>query len=125
MKAGVKPPIVRDAGNILLKIVETAMTKDEAFWPEQLDRPLSPIAAQSMKDLKDAVTLTAEQLNIPTEMLANKRALEFVVRSGYHDGQYQLPEVLSGWRKDVIGQTLLLMMTQGVAASKVEKSNHE
>ncbi|AHK15982.1 MULTISPECIES: ribonuclease D [Thalassolituus] len=125
VKAGVKPPIVRDAGNILLKIVETAMTKDEAFWPEQLDRPLSPIAAQSMKDLKDAVTLTAEQLNIPTELLANKRALEFVVRSGYHDGQYQLPEVLSGWRKDVIGQTLLLMMTQGVAASKVEKSNHE
>ena len=58
--------------------------------------------------MKKVVTVCAERLDIPADMLVKKKTLEALLRSGYPRGPYCLPEPLLGWRKNEIGDDLLL-----------------
>ncbi|MEL7400281.1 MAG: ribonuclease D, partial [Pseudomonadota bacterium] len=69
--------------------------------------PLSPEAGVWLKALKALIVERAEQLGIPSEILVRKKPLEALLRSGFPRGGAELPEVLSGWRKEVIGDTLV------------------
>ena len=66
-----------------------------------------------MKTLKNYVREYAEQAQLPPEVLIRKKDYEYLVRSGMHGGEYQLPERLLGWRLALIGEGLLkLVKTQ-------------
>jgi ribonuclease D len=39
--------------------------------------------------------------------MLRKKTLEALVKSGYPEGPYQLPESLRGWRRELMGQKLL------------------
>ena len=39
--------------------------------------------------------------------MLRKKALEALLKSGYPDGPYQLPDALRGWRRERMGQALL------------------
>lgn len=41
------------------------------------------------------------------ELMLRKKSLEALLRSGYPDGPYQLPDNLRGWRRERLGQALL------------------
>ena len=77
-----------------------------------LDKPLTPHAGQWFKALRDAVNSKAEALQIPPDLLANKKALEALLRSGYPNGPYRLPELLRGWRQAEIGNYLLQLLQE-------------
>ncbi len=62
--------------------------------------------------MKKDVTISADSLDIPGDMLVKKKTLEALLRSGYPRGPYCLPEPLLGWRKDKIGDYLLLNLEQ-------------
>jgi ribonuclease D len=112
VKAGLRPEMVRKDAQVLMEIVSQAMADDNALWPVALDRPLTPEAGQWLKLTRDAVASRAAVLEIPPEILTRKKALDALIRSGWNSGSYVLPDVLQGWRKSQIGDTLLDMMTK-------------
>ncbi len=68
-----------------------------------------PIDKKNLKSLRAKVEDAAEAYGISPEMLAKKRHLEHILRSATDNGgEYRLPNDLLGWRKDVIGDELLL-----------------
>jgi ribonuclease D len=104
--------MIRKDSTILLSIVSEALEDDASLWPVALDRPLTPEAGQWLKTTRDVVASRATELAIPPEILTRKKALDALIRSGWNSGQYELPDVLQGWRKAEIGDTLLDMMTR-------------
>ncbi|WP_430462595.1 ribonuclease D [Thalassolituus sp. LLYu03] len=124
-KAGVSPAIIREDGDTLLNIVDEVMAADKNAWPKQLDRPLSPQAGQWLKLLKEAVASKAEMLGIPPELLARKKALESLVRSGFPNGPFRLPDSLSGWRKAEIGDYLIQILQDQTRVIALRKVSHD
>ncbi|EPN06714.1 ribonuclease D, partial [Pseudomonas syringae pv. actinidiae ICMP 18804] len=49
----------------------------------------------------------AEKLDMTPELMLRKKTLEALLKSGYPDGPYQLPDSLRGWRRELMGQALL------------------
>ncbi|WP_221794861.1 ribonuclease D [Oceanobacter mangrovi] len=111
-KAGVRKDIIRHDGPLLLQIVEQAQQDERELWPTILDKPLPPDAGQLLKNIKQMVAERAEALNIPPEILARKKPLEALLRSGWPNSRYQLPESMQGWRLAEIGSALLQMLNE-------------
>ena len=80
----------------------------ENDWPDLLERPLPKESGSLLRSLRKVVSNKAEQLRIVPEVLARKRQLEELLRSGSAAGDYVLPGALQGWRREVIGQDLLM-----------------
>ncbi len=125
IKAGMRPQAVREDGKLLLDIVSQIQAMDKSLWPRQLDKPLSPQAGQWLKLLKETVVSKAELLNIPPDLLARKKALEALIRSGYPNGPFKLPESLSGWRKAEIGDYLMMILQDQTRVISLRKPSHD
>lgn len=106
-RAGMKPHVRNKEGEGVLNIIKQAQLVEDSFWPEALDRPLSPQAGELLKVLKKAVSARADSIDIPADMLVKKKTLEALMRSGYPRGPYRLPEILEGWRKEEISTLLM------------------
>ena len=124
-KAGLAPVAVREDGDTLLAIVTEVLAADKNAWPKQLDRPLSPQAGQWLKLMKETVSAKAEMLGIPPELLARKKALESLLRSGFPNGPFTLPESLSGWRKAEIGEYLIQLLQDQTRVIALRKPTHD
>jgi ribonuclease D len=111
-RTGMKAHTRERVGDQALALIAKALKIDEGHWPDALQKPLSPQAAERIKLMKKDVTISADSLDIPGDMLVKKKTLEALLRSGYPRGPYCLPEPLLGWRKDKIGDYLLLNLEQ-------------
>ncbi|QQD24235.1 ribonuclease D [Venatoribacter cucullus] len=111
-RAALHGSAIRNDGKEIIAVVNQVLALDKKLWPKMLDRPLSPHAGQWFKVLRDAVASKAEALQIPPELLANKKALEALLRSGYPKGPYRLPDLLRGWRQVEIGNYLLQLLQE-------------
>ncbi|HBX53824.1 MAG TPA: ribonuclease D, partial [Pseudomonas sp.] len=60
-----------------------------------------------LKKLRAVGQREAERLNIAPELMLRKKTLEALLKSGYPNGPYQLPDTLRGWRRELMGQALL------------------
>ena len=89
-------------------MIQRAQNLDPEEWPELLQRPLSVEDGNLMKLLKKGVVKKAEALDIPPEMLANKKTLEALIRAP----ENELPPLLMGWRKTEIGDALLVHLNE-------------
>jgi ribonuclease D len=103
----IPPRTLRNDTETLLDIIQSAAASDVASFPARLDAPLAPTEAPLMKALKKYVRDTAENLQLPPEILIRKKEYEAIVRSGMKGGVFTLPERLLGWRYEVIGKGLL------------------
>lgn len=111
-KAGLRPAMVREQGKEILKVVDQALQLDKQYWPSVLDRPLSPLAGQWLKKMRQVVSDKAELLNVPADVLVKKKSLEAILRSGYPRGPFRLPAELAGWRKTEIGDYLVRLLEE-------------
>jgi ribonuclease D len=102
---------IRKYGDELLTVISEARMVPSEDRP-QLAAESLPVSNSLMKQLKLRVSARAEAINIVPEMLARRRHLEQLLRSGIDGGRYQLPPDLAGWRKAVIGDELMTMLTQ-------------
>jgi len=98
---------LRDYGETLLEQIELGRNQPEPLWPEPLPAPLGRAEAPFLKTLKAHVRHLAERLALPPELLARKRDYEALVRSGLNGGEFVLPPSLEGWRRDLLGDSLL------------------
>jgi len=101
------PGTLRQYGQTLLDIVSANSSLDEDECPELLPTPLPKEVGPLLKALKACVREKAEALDIPTEILVRKKQYEAIVRSGFNNGEYCLPEELNGWRRPLVGDLLL------------------
>ena len=101
------PKTVRQDGEFLLGLIKQAAAKPAEQWPEPLPEPLPVEAAALLKTLRAVGQREAERLDIAPEIMLRKKVLEALLKSGYPNGPYQLPDSLRGWRRELMGQELL------------------
>ena len=90
----------------LTAIREAAETPPDQ-WPEALPEPLPPEASPLLKKLRAVGQAEAERLGMAPELMLRKKHLEALLKSGFPDGPYSLPDGLRGWRRELMGQALL------------------
>ncbi|MNN22736.1 Ribonuclease D [compost metagenome] len=101
------PRTVRQDGEFLLGLIKQAASIAAADWPPALPEPLPIEASVLLKQLRAIGQAQAERLNIAPELMLRKKTLEALLKSGFPNGPYQLPESLRGWRRELMGQALL------------------
>lgn len=101
------PKTVRQDGEFLLQLIKDAAATPPAEWPEALPEPLPVEASALLKKLRAIGQREAERLDIAPELMLRKKTLEALLKTGYPDGPYRLPDSLRGWRRELMGQALL------------------
>ena len=101
------PRTLRHDATELLAIMSAAAALPAEQWPETLVEPLPPEVSRLLKALRAVGQREAERLNIVPELMLRKKSLEALIRSGYPQGPYHLPDSLRGWRRERMGQALL------------------
>lgn len=101
------PRTVRQDGETLLALIAEAAALPAESWPAALSEPLPLEAAATLKKLRAVGQREAAQLDIAPELMLRKKVLESLLKTGYPDGPYRLPESLRGWRRERLGQALL------------------
>ncbi|MDD2060959.1 ribonuclease D [Pseudomonas sp. GD03860] len=101
------PRTIRQDGEFLLELIKQAASLPPEQWPAALPEPLPIEASALLKQLRAIGQAEAERLNIAPELMLRKKILELLLKSGYPNGPYQLPDSLRGWRRERMGQALL------------------
>ncbi|WP_047335988.1 ribonuclease D [Pseudomonas protegens] len=101
------PRTVRQDGEFLLDLIKRTASVGPDQWPPAVPEPLPIEAAALLKRLKAVGQAQAERLGIAPEVMLRKKTLESLLKSGYPNGPYQLPDSLRGWRRELMGQALL------------------
>lgn len=101
------PRTVRQDGEALLSLIREAAETPAQDWPAPLPEPLPLEASALLKRLRLVGILEGERLDIAPELMLRKKVLEALLKSGYPDGPYHLPDSLRGWRRERMGLALL------------------
>lgn len=101
------PKTVRQDGEALLQLIRDAAALPPEQWPQALPEPLPIEASALLKKLRAIGQQEGERLDIVPELMLRKKTLEALLKSGYPNGPYQLPDSLRGWRRELMGQALL------------------
>jgi ribonuclease D len=101
------PRTIRQDGEFLLALIKQAASVAPAEWPPALPEPLPIEASGVLKQLRAIGQAEAERLGIAPELMLRKKTLEALLKSGFPNGPYQLPDSLRGWRRERMGQALL------------------
>lgn len=109
------PRTVRQDGESILQVIRTAAQTPVADWPEALAEPLPVDAAKLLKKLRAVGQAEAEKQGMVVELMLRKKHLEQLLKTGYPDGPYSLPEGLRGWRRELMGAALLAALTGDAA----------
>jgi len=109
--ADMTPKQIRKYADEILLLSSEARQVSKDQYPRALQKPLSKDTAPVMKQLRHTVQEVAEELQIAPEILTRKKQLEALLVSGRDTGEYQLPESLLGWRRAVIGDKLMAIVT--------------
>ncbi len=103
----IKRKIIRVDGQQILQFLQNARQSAEQNVPEPILRPLPFFWNKHLKRLKSIIRTRAAELGIAPEILLRKKELDALIRSGLDTGNYQIPEQVSAWRRDAVGDLLL------------------
>lgn len=99
---GLPPGLIRRSGQNILAAIRTAGTDNNDYSP-----PPRPDEAQKalLKQMQREVVSCAADLGLAAETVASKRDLSAIIMGGERESR-----VLSGWRRDLIGERLLQLL---------------
>lgn len=101
------PRTIRQDGEFLIELIKRAAALPPEQWPAVLPEPLPIEASGVLKQLRAVGQAEGERLGIAPELMLRKKTLEALLKSGFPNGPYQLPDSLRGWRRERMGQALL------------------
>ncbi len=101
------PRTVRHEGETILQLIREGRAVAPSDYPEVLPEPLPSAANRLLKALRKVGQDEAEKRGIAVEIMLRKKVLEAMVRTGYPSGPYRLPDELTGWRRELMGEALL------------------
>lgn len=101
------PRTLRQDGETLLQLIKHAASLPAEQWPEPLPEPLPIEASGILRQLRAVGQAEGQRLGIAPELMLRKKTLEALLKSGYPNGPYTLPDSLRGWRRERMGQALL------------------
>ncbi|KIP96700.1 MULTISPECIES: ribonuclease D [Pseudomonas] len=101
------PKTVRQDGETILQMIRDAAALPQSEWPPAMPEPLPLESTALLKKLRAIGQREGERLDIAPELMLRKKTLEALLKSGYPDGPYRLPDSLRGWRRELMGQALL------------------
>lgn len=111
------PKTVRQDGETILQMIREAAALPQSEWPPAMPEPLPLESTSLLKKLRAIGQREGERLNIAPELMLRKKTLEALLKSGYPNGPYRLPDSLRGWRRELMGQALLdCLAAQGESA---------
>ncbi|NQD81263.1 ribonuclease D [Pseudomonas seleniipraecipitans] len=111
------PKTVRQDGETILQMIREAAALPQSEWPPALPEPLPLESTALLKKLRAIGQREGERLDIAPELMLRKKTLEALLKSGYPNGPYRLPDSLRGWRRELMGQALLdCLAAQGESA---------
>jgi ribonuclease D len=96
---------IKHYGETLIDLVAAALALPEHQLPAAPERPLSGAQQQKVKQLRAWVETQAQQWQMAPEILARKRDYESLVRGL----EGQPPGVLQGWRREWVGNQLVVL----------------
>lgn len=102
-----RPRTLRQDGATLLELIAQAASSDPHTWPQTLAEPLPLEAGALLKKLRAIGQTQAQILDIVPEIVLRKKTLEALLRTGYPNGPYHLPDSLRGWRRELFAAPLL------------------
>ncbi|MCL9773193.1 ribonuclease D [Vibrio methylphosphonaticus] len=106
---GLDPRSIRRHADKIASIVKSAKQLSADEYPDKIERLMDyPGYKQIFKLLKDEVKVASQQTGLATEFLASKKQLnQFLSWIWKKDRDpAQLPDVMQGWRMDVLGRHL-------------------
>jgi ribonuclease D len=109
---GMHPRKTRQYADDVVDIVRRCSESSRELWPERLAGPLPVDQAELYKSVKELIAVLARQESVPPEVLARRKPLEQLVRSGSYTGDYQWPEMMTGWRKPLIVAPLTRLLEE-------------
>ncbi|MDP0588698.1 MAG: ribonuclease D [Candidatus Endonucleobacter bathymodioli] len=104
---GMKPSIVQKDGENLLSVIQAAAHTPAAQHPKSLPGPLPKRAMEYRKVIKEFIAQQAILLDVPVEILLPSKAITPILHNWINMGQFELPDSLKGWRREVIGKPLI------------------
>ncbi len=104
--------IIRNHGEQILDIIRSSSQVPEAQRPEKLPPPLPKNAKDWGKRIKTLMSQLADELQLPLELLMPGKLTSPLLRSWLENGQFILPDTLTGWRRDTIGAPLIQQLNQ-------------
>lgn len=106
------PRKVRLYGDAIIGIVASAQTSSRDAWPERVPGPLPADQSELYKRVKARVMALADCHDVPAEVLARRKQLEQLVRSGCYSGDYEIPEAFTGWRRPLLAEPLMQLLVE-------------
>jgi len=106
-RADMSPRQVRKFGADLLFLAEEAKCLPKDQYPPLVQGDGVKVDSKKMNRLREVVQIRADSLAVTPELLTKRRHLEALLRSSDGNGNYELPEALSGWRREAIGEDLI------------------
>jgi len=105
---GLSGPEIRYHGKTLLALVAEANELDEAALPAPLSNLIDqPGYKKVFKDIKAAIVIVSEQSGLSSELLASRRQINQLLNWHWKlKGADSLPELISGWRGDLLAAPL-------------------
>lgn len=107
-----KPPVIRSYGDQILAIIKNSSKLPKKQLPAPLPSPLPKSAREYGKAIKKVLTKQAHTLDLPVELLLPGKVTTPILRTWLTTGQFALPESITGWRREIIGQPLINHLVQ-------------
>ncbi len=104
---GFNERVIRKQGKHVLKIIHEQLELSEDELPSPLIAPLAKDDRELLRQVKSHLVETAEGLGVASEVLMRKKEIEKLVRMKLADDWQAVESFFSGWRRDVIADTLI------------------
>ncbi len=110
------PREISRSGSTWIRLIEKGKALSDAELPPSIPSPVSdPVLLARVDFLGSALRIRAMEMGLSHEVLAKKRALEELVKNVTRGKDDPFPEEISGWRRDVLGDYLLRVLSGRVA----------
>ena len=109
---GINERVIRADAEAIFAAIQSGLAQPLATLPEPPKRPVNGRDSTLLDELKAQVAEVAQELQIPTEILAKKKDFQALLSPDAPAKPGDMPESLKGWREAIISRQLVTLVQQ-------------